>query len=110
MEQVDLRDFESRTVSVDEYIKTMSQPFKEKFLERRRSYHLNEAVVKRLRSYARDVVVVVFSAEWCKDSTANTPVLALIAERIGMKVRVFGGLKKDPLNPKEKWRIPPRRK
>jgi thiol-disulfide isomerase/thioredoxin len=107
MEQVDLQEAETRTVSVGRYINAMSQPFREKFLERKRSYQLNEAIVQRLRSYARDVVVVVFSAEWCKDCIANVPVLALITERIGMKVRVFGGLKKDPLNPKENWRIPP---
>ncbi len=53
------------------------------------------------------MVIVVFSAEWCKDCAANVPVLALLAEKTGVKVRVFGGLKTDPLNPKERWRIPP---
>ena len=50
---------------------------------------------------------MAFSAEWCKDCAANVPVLALLPEKIGMKARVFGGLKIDTLNPKERWRIPP---
>ncbi len=52
-------------------------------------------------------MIVVFSAEWCNDCAANVPVLALLVEKTGMQVRVFGGLKTDPLNPEERWRIPP---
>jgi len=96
-----------RTVSVDKYINTLAQSFKERFSERKQTYQLNEETVQKLKSYAKDTVIVVFSAEWCKDCAANVPVLALLAEKTGMRVRVFGGLKKDPLNPKEKWRIPP---
>jgi hypothetical protein len=33
--------------------------------------------------------------------------LALISETTGIEVRIFGGLKKDSLNPQRKWRIPP---
>jgi hypothetical protein len=43
-------------------------------------------------------VLVVFSAQWCKDCATNIPVLALISEATGVDVRVFGGLKKDPLS------------
>ncbi|MDH5788842.1 MAG: hypothetical protein OEZ40_11180 [Candidatus Bathyarchaeota archaeon] len=33
--------------------------------------------------------------------------MALISEATGFEVRIFAGLKKDSLNPKRKWRIPP---
>jgi len=96
-----------RTVSVDKYINKMAEPFKKRFLERKQTYRLNEKAVGKLKGHVKDVVIVVFAAEWCKDCAANVPVLALLAEELGMNVRVFGGLKTDPLNPKEKWRIPP---
>ena len=52
-------------------------------------------------------MVVVFSAEWCKDCVKNVPVLCLISEFTGLEVRVFGHIKTDPLNPKIRWKIPP---
>jgi len=107
MATANLQVIEKRTVSVDKYINELTWPFKEKFLERKQTYQLNEKAVQKLKNYAKDVVIVVFSGEWCKDCAANVPVLALIAEKTGMKVRVFGGLKTNPLNPKEKWKIPP---
>ncbi len=107
MATANLQVVEKRTVSVDKYINELTRPFKEKFLERKQTYQLNEKAVQKLKSYVKDVVIVVFSAEWCKDCAANVPVLALIAEKTGMKVRVFGGLKTNPLNPKEEWKIPP---
>ena len=42
-----------------------------------------------------------------QDCAANIPVLALISEATGLEVRIFGGLKKDPLSQTRKWRIPP---
>lgn len=85
----------------------MSDPFRGRFLERIRTYSLKKDVVKELKEYVEKMFVVVFSAEWCKDCAANVPVLALLADKTGLKVRVFGDLKKDPFNPNEKWRIPP---
>jgi len=107
METANLKVIMERTVSVDKYINNLAYPFKEKFSKRKLTYQLNKKAVQKLRSYAKDVVIVVFSAEWCKDCAANVPVLALIAEKTGMEVRVFGGLKTNPLNLKERWRIPP---
>ncbi len=107
MATANLKVIMKRTVSVNKYINKMAQPFKKKFSERKLAYQLNEEAVQELGSYAKDVVIVVFSAEWCKDCAPNVPVLALLAEKTGVKVRVFGGLKTDPLNPREKWRIPP---
>jgi len=107
MTKANLKTITKRTVSVDNYINKMAQLFKEKFSKRKLTYQPNEKAVLRLRSHAKDVVIVVFSAEWCKDCAAYVPVLGFLAEKTNMKVRVFGGLKIDPLNPEEKWRIPP---
>ena len=107
MATANLKLIKNRTISVNKYLSQMTHPFKEKFSERTKTYKLNEEAVEKLRSYAKDVVIMVFSAEWCKDCAANVPVLALLAEKTGVKVRVFGGLKTDSLNPKERWRIPP---
>jgi len=107
MAPINLSEIEKKTVSVDKYIEEMAYPFKEKFLEREQTYQLNEKTILELKKNAKNLMLVVFSAEWCKDCAANIPVLALIAEKTGIKVRVFGGLKRDALNPSKKWRIPP---
>jgi len=96
-----------RTVSVKDYIMHMRDPLRAKFSERMKTYSLKKDVVKELKKYVDKTFIVVFSAEWCKDCAANVPVLALLADKIELKVRVFGGLQKDPLNPNEKWWIPP---
>lgn len=96
-----------RTVDVNQYINSILPPFRDKFLEQKRTYQLKGSVVNKLRSFAADHIIVAFSAEWCKDCAANIPILALISEATGLEVRVFGGLKRDPLNPGRKWSIPP---
>ena len=53
------------------------------------------------------VIIVAFSASWCKDCAEQIPVLGLIAEATGPEVRIFGGIKKDPLSHTSKWRIQP---
>lgn len=97
-----------RTVSVKDYLAHTSGPFREKADERLKTYRLKEDVAEELKKYADKLFVLVFSAEWClKDCAPNIPVLVLLADRTGLRVRVFGGLMRDPLNPKERWRIPP---
>jgi hypothetical protein len=44
--QASLKEIENKTVSVDEYINKMSQPFKEKFLETKQSYQLHKVAVQ----------------------------------------------------------------
>jgi thiol-disulfide isomerase/thioredoxin len=105
--RIDLSEIRRRTVSVDRYINGLEQPFKEKYLARGQTYELQRETVDRLREFANRYVVIVFSAVWCKDCSQDIPVLALIAESTGLEVRVFGGLKKDPLSHTCKWRIPP---
>jgi len=107
MTPIDLSKIMERIVPISKYIEGIAYPFKERFLERKQTYQLNEEAILNLKNYAKDIIIVVFSAEWCKDCAANVPVLALIAEKTGVNVRVFGELKKDALNPNEKWKIPP---
>ncbi|MGQ9539129.1 MAG: thioredoxin family protein [Candidatus Bathycorpusculaceae bacterium] len=87
--KVNLSDIRQRTVSVNHYINSIKEPFREKFLERKKMYRLHTAAVSKLRNFAKDYVIVAFSAEWCKDCAANIPVLALISEITGLDVRVL---------------------
>jgi len=68
---------------------------------------LKQETANKLKKSANSYVIVAFSADWCKDCAVNIPVLALISEATGLEVRIFGGLKKDPLSHTRKWRIPP---
>lgn len=104
---VNLADIRKKTVSAKQYIDSLEQPFKDKFLMRKETYRLKQEVISQLKKFVNEHVIVAFSAEWCKDCTANIPVLALISEATGIETRIFGGLKKDPLSQTSKWRIPP---
>ena len=63
--------------------------------------------MEELQKFAGSFIIVAFSASWCKDCAEQIPVLGLIAEATGIEVRIFGGIKKDPLSHTSKWRIPP---
>ncbi|MEM2463181.1 MAG: thioredoxin family protein [Candidatus Bathyarchaeia archaeon] len=105
--KIDLSRLRQRTVDVNQYINSISPQYKDKFLKRKKAYKLRVDVVNNLKNLVNNYVLVVFSAEWCKDCAANIPVLALLSEATGLEVRVFGGLKRDPLNPNKKWSVPP---
>jgi len=102
-----MSDIRKKTVSVDQYINSLEQPFKEKFLAKKQAYKLQPEAVEQLRRFAEKRVVIVFSAAWCKDCAESIPALSLISEITGLEVLVFGGLMKDPLSQVCKWRIPP---
>jgi hypothetical protein len=104
---LDLSEIRRKTVSVVDYLNSLEEPFREKFLNRRQTYQPDQEAMIRLRKSAGKYVIIVFSAGWCKDCAVNIPVLALVNEASGLEVRVFGGLKKDPLGQGRKWRIPP---
>jgi thiol-disulfide isomerase/thioredoxin len=104
---LNLNEIRTRTVSANDYINSLEEPFKEKFLTRKQTYAPNPEAIKQLKAFAGKYVIIAFSATWCKDCALNVPVLALTSETAGMEVRVFGGLKKDPLDQVHKWRIPP---
>jgi len=102
-----LLEIEKKTLSIDKYIESLEQHLQDKFLVRKQNYRLNVEATNQLARLAKDYTLVVFSAQWCKDCATNIPVLALISEIAGMNVRIFGGLKKDPLSRTRKWKIPP---
>ena len=104
---VDVTEIRKKTVSATEYINGLDEPFKERFLERKRTYQLDAETVKQLKKLEEKYMVVAFSAIWCKDCAVNIPVLALLSEETGLEVRVFGGIRKDPLSHLHKWRVPP---
>jgi thiol-disulfide isomerase/thioredoxin len=104
---VDLSEIRDKTVTIDEYISTLDQIFIERFLIRKQTYQLKVCAVEELRKSADSYVLVVFSASWCKDCAEQIPVLDLVADSTGLEVRVFGGIKKDPLSHFSKWRVPP---
>jgi thiol-disulfide isomerase/thioredoxin len=54
--------------------------------------------IHSLSKIAKKYVVVAFLAEWCKDCASNIPALALVGEVTSLEVRVFGGIKIDPLS------------
>ena len=104
---LDLSEIRGKTVSVADYMNSLEEPFREEFLARRQTYRPDMEAMIRLKESAGKYVIIAFSAGWCKDCVVNIPVLALINEVSGLEVRVFGGLKKDPLGQGRKWRIPP---
>ncbi|MBS7620510.1 thioredoxin family protein [Candidatus Bathyarchaeota archaeon] len=105
--KINLEEIRNKTVPVNKYMASIGEPFSGKFFERKKGYKLNLEAVNKLKKLVNNVVVVAFSAEWCKDCAANIPVLALVSDVTGLEVRIFGGLKEDPLNPQRKWSIPP---
>ena len=102
-----LYEIRKSAVLVSGYFGGLDKPFQEKYLEKKRTYHLQTAAVDELKKHAHNYFIVAFSASWCKDCAQQIPVLALIAENTRLEVRVFGGLKGDPLSHTSKWRIPP---
>jgi hypothetical protein len=103
----DLSEIRKKTVSIGQYIDSLEQPLKEKYLNREQAYKLRPETVDQLKNFAKKYVAIVFSATWCKDCAENIPVISLLSEVTGLEVRVFGGLMKDPLSHVCKWRIPP---
>jgi thiol-disulfide isomerase/thioredoxin len=100
--KIDMEEIKKKTLPVNQYIENINEPLCERFLERKKAYQLNVKNLNKLKRLANNYVVVAFSAEWCKDCAANIPVLALISEATGLEVRIFGGLKRDPLKSNSK--------
>ena len=107
MMNIDLSEIERKTVSVNQYLEGLDPRFRETFSINRQTYQPKLETMKQLKEVADRYVIVAFSAGWCKDCSVIISILALISEATGLKVRIFGGLKKDPLSHSRKWRIPP---
>ena len=92
--------------SVKEYLEKAKSET-ERFQERYENYEPDESILQRLRDYSEDIVVYGFSAEWCPDCYMHVPVMALISERTGIEVRIFGHLMRDAKNNTRIWACPP---
>lgn len=104
---VDLTDIRSRATNVRDYINSLQDKDKEKFLEVYRTYKLDSNVVDELRIALKDLTVVVFSAAWCGDCKRAMPVMMQIEEQLGLEILVFSKIKTAPLDPNHQWAIPP---
>ncbi len=102
----DLNNLRENSESISEYILTSSKDVPG-FKENAAKYEPDKEVISKLKRYKGDIVVFVFSAEWCPDCQRHIPVLGLIAESTGIEVNVFGHLMRDPKRPKGYWQIPP---
>ena len=98
---MDLDQIREKTQSAYDYVSSL-EPFKYVY----DNYKLNQEVVNELKKYVNDYTVVLFSASWCHDSRAGVPVFALL-EKIGLEVRVFGGMKTAPFDREHTWAVPP---
>ncbi len=104
---IDLSEIERKTVTVNQYLERLEPRFREEFSVNKQTYQPKLETIKQLKKVADEYVIVAFSAGWCKDCSVVISILALISEATGLRVRIFGGLKKDPLSHTRKWRIPP---
>ena len=102
----DLEAIRSNSESVADYL-VSSEKKAPRFAERKSTYKLNKDIVEKIKTYADNAIVVIFSAEWCPDCFRNVPVLGLLSEEAGLEVRVFGHLMRNVKDPDEKWVIPP---
>ncbi|MHA3964273.1 MAG: thioredoxin family protein [Candidatus Thorarchaeota archaeon SMTZ1-45] len=104
---VNLNDIRSRTINVRDYINSLKDQDKEKFLEVYNTYRLNIGVVRELEKVLKDLTVIVFSAAWCGDCKRAMPVMLQLEEQLGLEVLVFSSIKIAPLDPENKWAVPP---
>ncbi|NWF95253.1 MAG: thioredoxin family protein [Candidatus Thorarchaeota archaeon] len=104
---VDLKSIRARTSTVREYVDNAELAARDIMLEKYKNYRLDMDALKALKDAVKGVVTVVFSASWCGDCKNAIPVLLHLEEKIRMNIRVFGTIKTAPLNPSQKWAVPP---
>jgi len=104
---VPLTEIRNKTLAIRDYFNDIDQRFLEKFLVRKQTYMLNEEARNQLQQLAQNYTIVAFSAQWCKDCITNIPILYVLEEATGIEIRIFAGIKTDPLSHTRKWRIPP---
>jgi thiol-disulfide isomerase/thioredoxin len=94
------------SIPVKQYIEDSIVKTK-KFQESYENYKPDMVILEKLKGYSDDIVVYVFSAEWCPDCYRNVPVMAHISEVTGIKVRIFGNLMRDAKSNTRIWACPP---
>ncbi len=107
IQMVDLKSIRERTSTVREYIDKTDENARQIMLEKYKNYTISQTILDQLRLATEGVVCVVIGASWCGDCRDAMPVLLHLEEKIGMDIRVFGTVKRAPLDPHHKWAIPP---
>ncbi len=94
-------------IDFQEYLKGISDRFKDRFVSRYEETEIPEEYLQRLQQLLTGKTIIAFSAEWCKDCSNNIPVLARISEKIGVPFKILGGIKSDPKGKGPYWKSPP---
>ncbi len=102
-----LSDVSDDCQSCTEYIEAMPPHRKGGFLRQLSSYSLKEEPVEKLARLSKDYEFVVTFADWCGDARRAVPVLALIEQKTGIKIRALGGMEKPDWGSSELWAVPP---
>ena len=90
-----------------DYIEDMAPTHKGRYLGQKESYNLNEEAVRKLKELIPDYEIVAVFADWCGDARKAVPVLSLLEEELGIKIRALGGMTKPPYGSKKHWAVPP---
>ncbi|MHA2380609.1 MAG: thioredoxin family protein [Candidatus Thorarchaeota archaeon] len=102
-----LSDVTEEAPSVTEYIDNMTPSYRGGFIRQRDSYSLSKEAVQILKKLADDYEFVAFFADWCGDSRRAIPVLSLLEQELGIRIRALGGMTKPPFGSKTRWAVPP---
>jgi thiol-disulfide isomerase/thioredoxin len=108
MKKYDIAKLKSQGKNAFEYINSLSSRNKPIFEKKIENYEPNKEQLQKLTSLMENKLLIVFSAEWCKDCKKYTSHLLKIIElQPQIEALFFGGLKTAPLDPNIKWKVPP---
>ena len=66
---ISVSEIRKRTVSVSQYIESLKEPFREKFLRRKQTYKLKKEAINQLKKYSDKYVIVAFSQYGAKTAS-----------------------------------------
>jgi thiol-disulfide isomerase/thioredoxin len=102
----DLNKIRRNSEDIKDYTTAKTQAT-EIFAKRKTEYHLDQSVVNKLKKHKENVLIIVFTAEWCPDCHRNIPVLELISQATGIETLTFGHIMRDAKSSTKKWAVPP---
>jgi thiol-disulfide isomerase/thioredoxin len=104
----DVKHLESAGMQVDEMISKLSGTDGEVMKENYEKYKPKQEVLSELEEKAKDLLFVVFCAEWCRDCKTTAAYFAKIVKlKPSINGVFFKGLKSAPKDPDVRWRVPP---
>ncbi len=105
--EASLKDVSQVSPSCREYIDEMPPGRKQGYVRNKSMYTLNSEAVSNLSQVIDNYEIVVLFADWCGDARRAVPVLALLEEKLGIKIRALGGMEKPGWGSSELWAVPP---